>query len=73
MSDKIKSVLMRFIKGFIAGALAAIGLLTLQAPTSWEELSKTLLMLAFAAVSGGITGGLLAVEKYLGWVDSATQ
>lgn len=63
----IKSVALRFLKGGVAGALAAIAMVTLQAPTTWAELSTALVALTWAATLGFFTGGFLAIEKAYNW------
>lgn len=67
----VKSVAKRFLKGFLAGAIASVATITFNTPTTWEELSTTLVMLAFAGITGGITGGVLAIEKWLSWTPQS--
>lgn len=65
-----KSVAMRFIKGGVAGMLAALGAITINVPTTWLSLESALVALAYAAVVGFFSGGFLALEKWYNWVDS---
>lgn len=60
--SKIQSVSLRFVKGFIAGGLASVGVL-LQAGVASTDLKKLSLSLATAFFAGG----LLAVEKAYNW------
>lgn len=66
----VKSIALRFVKGGLAGAAAAIAAITIQAPTTWAELSTTLVALAFAGITGFVAGGVLALEKWLSWTDT---
>lgn len=68
----LKSVCLRFIKGGLAGAAAALTAITIQAPHTWSELSTTLIALAFAGITGFVAGGVLAIEKWLNWTDTPT-
>ena len=65
-----KSVAMRFIKGGVAGAVASLALITIHAPTTWSELSTALVALTYAAITGFVSGGILAIEKYYNWSDA---
>lgn len=65
-----KSVALRFVKGGLSGAVAALAVLTIQAPTTWEALSTALIALIYAVSVGFFTGGILAVEKWLNWTDT---
>lgn len=60
----LKSVGLRFLRGFIAGAVAQMAMITVYA-TNLAELETALVSLAFAAITGGITGAILAADKYL--------
>jgi hypothetical protein len=62
-----KSIAMRFIKGGLAGAAAAVGMITITAPTTWTALSSVLVALSYAAIVGFMSGGILAIEKYYNW------
>lgn len=59
----LKAVLARFVRGFIAGAFAAIALVvkSIGAPPVQMLLSN----LATMALVGGIVGAVLAVDKFL--------
>ena len=62
---KTKAVLMRFLKGAIAGAIASIGLVSMSMPQDWRSLKLTLLNLALA----GTYGLILALQKWISWTD----
>lgn len=68
MSQKTKSFIARFLKGFIAGGVSSVLLQLGTASTSgtWQDFNK----LAISLVIGFLTGGLLAIEKMLSWTDS---
>lgn len=68
--SKYQTVLIRFTKGFIAGGLASVvavlaGGVNIQ---SVEDLQKVLISL----IVPFITGGLLAIEKYLNYAPTDT-
>ena len=69
MSQKTKSVLMRFIKGAISGAFTAMALVTVASPSSWTELAVIANILGLAGIAGAINGLILAGQKYASWVD----
>lgn len=56
----------RFLRGFAAGAVGSmISLGPFVSNGGWKELSTWLSLLCFAGVTGGISGALLACDKYL--------
>jgi len=61
----IKSILKRFLKGFISGGIASAVLL-LQAGVAIKSFAD-LKTLGFALGVAFVTGGLLAIEKGLNW------
>lgn len=69
MSDKTKSVLKRFAKGFIAGAITAMTAVPIIMPSDWSGFFPILNALAIAGVFGGMVGILLAVQKWASWKD----
>ena len=69
MSQKTKSILTRFLKGFVAGAITSMVTVPLVAPTDWTGFLPILNSLAIALVFGGVSGLLLAMEKWASWVD----
>jgi hypothetical protein len=65
MSEVVKSVLFRLLRGFIAGFVGAAATVTLAGLSTWGDLASALNSLTLAGVAGGITGLLLAADKYL--------
>lgn len=64
-----KSVLIRFLKGAIAGAVASMSVITYQVPMIWSDFYTVLNALAIAGVAGAIGGILLALQKWASWED----
>ena len=62
--DLKKSVLFRFLRGFVAGAVGSMASLVPMVGSSWQELETWLVALGIAGLSGGITGAILAADKY---------
>ncbi len=64
---KSKSVFNRFLKAFIAGGVASISALLSSGVTfsTVEELRA----LVFSFAVAFVTGGVMALEKYLNWID----
>jgi len=69
MSEKTKAVLVRLGKGFGAGAIGAMALVTIKQPAVWTEFIPLLNSLGLAAATGGLTGLLLALQKWGSWKD----
>lgn len=69
MSQQLKSVLSRFLKGIIAGAVGSMVLVTIQQPIVWTEFLPLVNALGLAAAYGGLTGLLLALQKWASWTD----
>lgn len=59
-----KRILFRFLRGAIAGAVSTMAVI-IPAVNGWEELSIWLSTLALAGIVGAITGGLLALDKWI--------
>ena len=66
---KLRSVLVRFLKGMLAGASASMALVTLNQPSVWSDFSVLLNSLAIAGVYGAVTGLLLGLNKYATWEE----
>lgn len=64
---KFQSVSMRFLKGFVASGLAAVGtfLSAGVTVTSLDDLKK----LVFPLIIAFLTGALLGAEKLINWQD----
>ncbi|HKQ06113.1 MAG TPA: hypothetical protein VJ464_13340 [Blastocatellia bacterium] len=58
-------IFVRFLRGFIAGAVGAGAVLTPVALQDFHSLATWLSLLLIAVIQGGITGGILALDKYL--------
>jgi uncharacterized membrane protein len=67
---KYKAIVTRFLKGIIAGAVASMGMVALTQPTAWSDFSSLLNTLGMACAFGGITGLLLALQKWASWDNS---
>ena len=68
-SLKARSVINRLVKAFIFGAIGNVGLVTIVLPKTWAEIPTILAMFGFAFVAGGITGVLMAIQKWYSWED----
>lgn len=69
MNTKIKSILMRFLKGIIAGAIASMSMVTITQPTIWADFGTLFNSLGLACAFGGLTGLLLALQKWASWTE----
>ena len=69
MSEKIYSILKRFAKGIISGAVSAMVLVQYIQPTQWSDFSSILNSLGIAASFGALTGLLLALQKWSSWEE----
>ena len=65
----INSVLKRFAKGAIAGAVTSMSVVTIQTPTMWSDFHLILNNLGIACVSGAMVGLLLALHKWASWTE----
>lgn len=64
-----KSIITRFLKGIIAGAIASMAMVSITQPSQWTDFSSLLNSLGLACAFGGITGLLLALQKWASWTD----
>lgn len=67
ISPKVKSIAMRFVKAFISGAMATMAMVVPFSGNSWSGVGMWLSALAMAGFIGGITGAIMAWEKWLNW------
>lgn len=65
MKQIIKSALMRFLRGFIAGGVGAMSLILPVGIQNFEDVSSWLIALLLAGTVGAISGGLQALDKYI--------
>jgi len=65
MSPKMKSTIIRFLKGFAAGGIAQV-ILIINAGLTISNIADMKAVLT-AVVVGFLTGGLLAMQKMLAW------
>lgn len=59
-----KSLWLRFVRGAVAGAVASGGAITFFGENTFSNLVHFLTMVAIALITGAVTGGLLAVDKF---------
>ena len=59
-----KGVMFRFARGFFAGAVSTMVTVTSTGVGTFADLKTFLGVLALAGIMGGITGSLLALDKY---------
>jgi hypothetical protein len=64
MSEVTKSLVLRFVRAFVAGAVGTM-LTTLTFAGGWSELGSWLAALGLGAIVGGISGVLQTADKYL--------
>jgi len=60
-----KRILNRFLRGTIAGSIAAMAMIIPSNISDFNGLSDWLVALLLAGIIGAITGGIMAVDKYL--------
>ena len=73
MNSQLKSVLSRFLKGAIAGAVVSMGVVTIKQPLVWTDFMPLLNSLGIAGTYGALVGLLLALQKWASWTDTSTQ
>jgi len=65
MEEKIKAVLYRFLRGFVAGAVSATVVMVPLSVGTWGEFYSWVSTLTIAFLTGGLSGGIMAIDKYL--------
>jgi hypothetical protein len=65
----LNSVVKRFLKGIIAGAVASMCMVTINQPSVWADYGTIFNSLGMACAFGGITGFLLALQKWASWEE----
>lgn len=68
MSDKTKAIIIRFIKGFIAGGIGSI--LPMLVVINPKDLIENPNIIVYNLFVSFFTGGLLAMQKLLSWQDA---
>jgi len=69
MNTKITSILTRFLKGIIGGAVAQMMIVSITQPLVWSDYGSMMNSLGLACTFGALTGLLLALQKWAVWVD----
>lgn len=59
-----KALLLRFVRGFVAGAVSSMLMINVTAVNTFSDLKVFLSALTISAIVGGLNGALLAVDKY---------
>lgn len=67
MTQTTKSVILRFARGTVAGAVSAMLTISIANPSTWKEMSLMMSALALSGIIGAISGFLQAADK---WVRS---
>lgn len=63
--DLGKTLWLRFFRGAISGAVASMTALQVAGAHSFAEVGSFIHSLGIAGIMGAITGGLLALDKYI--------
>jgi uncharacterized membrane protein len=71
--EKFKVILYRFVRGFVASAVSAMILVIPNSTTSWQDFQTWTTALAIAGMFGGMTGALLALDKFFRFEDKTPQ
>ena len=69
MNIKIQSILVRFMKGLVSGAITAMVAVPLVMPKEWIGFSDLAQNLLIAGTFGGGVGLLLAIQKWASWEE----
>lgn len=56
---------MRFLRGFVAGFMASMAMLTQASTMPIQDLLTNYKAWVFASISAGVTGACLAIDKWL--------
>jgi len=68
MSKKAKIVLKRFLKGALSGAVSTASVIVVALPNhSFSEVSAWISTVLVSLLIGAISGGILAVDKYINY------
>lgn len=69
MNEKVKSVLIRFTKGLVSGAVTAMVAVPIIMPVEWQGFREIVNNLLIAGCFGGGVGLLLALQKWASWQE----
>jgi len=69
MTEKLKVLAIRFLRGLVAGAVATMLLVAVPQYQSWNDIQVWLIALAMAGAVGAISGLLQAIDKAVRWSD----
>lgn len=58
-----KMVGLRFLRGFVTGAVSSMIMINISSVNTFADIKVFLVALAYSGLVGGITGGLLALDK----------
>lgn len=64
MEQLTKSVIMRFVRAFLAGAVANMAVMLPFTGNSWKEVGMWIAILTMSGCVGGISGCIMAGDKY---------
>lgn len=62
--SKGKMVAYRFLRGAVAGAVASMVLMNVSGVNTFTDVGVFFTSMAIAGIMGGVTGGLMALDKY---------
>lgn len=65
MENLGKTLWLRFLRGAIAGAVSSGGTITFIGHNTFTDLRTFLATLSIALIVGALTGGILAVDKFM--------
>ncbi len=71
MSEKSKSILMRFVKAFVGGFTSSILVVGIAQASGWANFTSILDALLIVGLTGGISGLLLALQKWATWIEES--
>jgi hypothetical protein len=60
-----RALVMRFVRGALAGAFASMTTIAYFTGSTLRDLQQWLFLLLISAVIGSVSGGILAVDKYI--------
>ena len=65
MTDLVKSLLLRFVRGTVAGAIGNMLVVLPFAGSNWKDIKVWLGVLIMSGIVGAISGLILTADKYL--------